>query len=394
MNFYLPVTLYAEEHCVRTHQKELAALGTKALLVTGRRSARLNGSLADVTEALDSCGVSCALFDEIEENPSIETVMKARDRGLAEGVDFVVGIGGGSPMDAAKAIALMIRHGREDASYLYRAGADSSALPVAAVPTTCGTGSEVTPYAILTIHEKRTKSSISHRIFPALALLDPRYLLTAPASVLCDTAVDAFGHLAESWFNANATDYSRMCTRQGLEIWSRSRAALEGISGAAGLTPETISDATGLAPETIPGAAGLTPETISGAAGLTPETCLNLLNASAMAGMAISHTGTSLPHGLSYYLTYEAGVPHGKAVGYFLAGYLREAPADERDAFLKIAGFSGLRQWEEFYAQVCRPQPASPDILEQAVRGLMQNPAKLKNSPWPASEAMLRRICR
>ena len=372
MNFYLPVTLYAEEHCVRTHQKELAALGTKALLVTGRRSARLNGSLADVTEALDSCGVSCALFDEIEENPSIETVMRARDRGLTEGVDFVVGIGGGSPMDAAKAIALMIYHSREDASYLYRAGADSSALPVAAVPTTCGTGSEVTPYAILTIHEKRTKSSISHRIFPALALLDPRYLMTAPASVLCDTAVDAFGHLAESWFNANATDYSRMCTRQGLEIWSRSRAALEGISGAAGLTPENIS----------------------GTAGLAPETCLNLLNASAIAGMAISHTGTSLPHGLSYYLTYEAGVPHGKAVGYFLAGYLREAPADERDAFLKIAGFSGLRQWEEFYAQVCRPQPASPDILEQAVRGLMQNPAKLKNSPWPASEAMLRRICR
>ncbi len=151
MFFYMPVKLYTEENCVFKHKKELAALGKRAFLITSRSSSRKNGSLQDVEEALHTEGISTVIFDEIEENPSIETVMKAREQGLEAGVDFVVGIGGGSPMDAAKAIALMIRHFKEGSSYLYQAGSDSSALPVAAVPTTCGTGSETTPYAILTI---------------------------------------------------------------------------------------------------------------------------------------------------------------------------------------------------------------------------------------------------
>ena len=109
MFFYMPTKVYSENNCVRAHAKELASIGKKALIVTGRNSAFKNGSAADVETALSEYGVEWAFFNEIEENPSVETVMKGRDRGLAEGVDFVIGIGGGSPMDAAKAIALMIR---------------------------------------------------------------------------------------------------------------------------------------------------------------------------------------------------------------------------------------------------------------------------------------------
>lgn len=76
-------------------------------------------------------------------------VMQVRDMGIRENVDFVIGIGGGSPMDAAKAIALMIYHKDKDADYLYQQG-DSTALPIVEVPTTCGTGSEVTPISVLT----------------------------------------------------------------------------------------------------------------------------------------------------------------------------------------------------------------------------------------------------
>ena len=156
MNFYMPTKVYNEKDCVRRHSQELAALGSRALIVTGRHSSRMNGSLQDVEEALLREKIPYAVFDEIEENPSVDTVMRARTVGISEKADFVIGVGGGSPMDAAKAVALMIANPERDARLLYEAQKSSSqepvcpALPVAAVPTTAGTGSEVTPYAILT----------------------------------------------------------------------------------------------------------------------------------------------------------------------------------------------------------------------------------------------------
>ncbi len=151
MLLYVPTKVYSESGCVNNHGKELASFGEKAMIVTGKLSAKKNGALQDVKNALHAENTSYIIFDEIEENPSIETVMKARDIGLREKVDFVVGIGGGSPLDAAKAIAMMIANPDETETVLYEAK-ELKNLPVVCVPTTCGTGSEVTPYAVLTIH--------------------------------------------------------------------------------------------------------------------------------------------------------------------------------------------------------------------------------------------------
>ena len=160
MFFYMPAKVYCENNCVRAHAKELASFGKKALIVTGKSSAFKNGSIADVQAALSDHGVECAVFNEVEENPSVETVMKGRDRGLAEGADFVIGIGGGSPMDAAKAIALMIRQKDAGVEYLYDSSAVTDALPVVCIPTTCGTGSEVTAVSVLSRPSLRAKGSI------------------------------------------------------------------------------------------------------------------------------------------------------------------------------------------------------------------------------------------
>ena len=108
MKLYMPTKVYSEKNCVENHSRELAALGTKAMVVTGKHSSRINGSLEDVTGALERERVPYVVFDDIEENPSVETVMRARALGIKEGADFVIGVGGGSPMDASKAIALMM----------------------------------------------------------------------------------------------------------------------------------------------------------------------------------------------------------------------------------------------------------------------------------------------
>ena len=357
MTFYMPTRVFEEKNCVAAHAAELAALGTKAMLVTGRRSAKDNGSEADVAAALDAQNVPYLVYDEIEENPSIETVMKARDVAVREGADFFIGIGGGSPMDAAKAISLMAKNPDKDETILFQNDPDAAWYPVAAVPTTCGTGSEVTGVAVLTIHEKKTKSSIAYRIFPELALADPKYLKHAPVKVLHNTAMDALCHLCESYVNASATDYSRMCAVKGLEVWSRSKAFLTQ------LTAET-----------------------------TAETYAELLRASTFAGMAIAQTGTSLPHGLSYGLTYYLGVPHGQACGQFLAGYLAEADPEDTAFVLKTAGFDSLEELNGFFAASCGPVDVPEDTLEAIVAQLAANPAKLKNAPFAVDENVLRRI--
>lgn len=354
MYFYLPTKIYSERDCVKKYGQEWASLGKKALIVTGKSSAK-NGALEDVTSVLKEQQVEYCIFDETEENPSIEMVMKVRDLGVSEQVDFVIGIGGGSPMDAAKAIALMIFHKEKGAEFLYQKG-DDRALPVVEVPTTCGTGSEATPYAILTIHAQRTKASLPHRIYPAYALVDGKYLMSASRSILVNTAVDALGHFIESYLNTNATDYSRMLCEYGMNIWSSAKNVLIGAS-------------------------------------ITEEECDRLMCASTLAGMAISHTGTALPHGLSYYLTYENQVPHGRAVGYFLPGYLAQAGPMMRRKVLTLIGFPDTQYFASFMHKLIGKMEAEDALIDAAVMGMLENEAKLKNVPYPVNEEVLRRIC-
>lgn len=356
MVFQMPVLVYEEKNCVKNHAEDLVKFGRKAMIVTGKHSAKANGSFQDVADALDSQNIGYILYDEVEENPSLETVMKARETGVAEQVDFVIGIGGGSPMDAAKAIALMIANPDKEAAFLDEKISSVSCLPVIAVPTTCGTGSEVTGVSVLTRHDRHTKASIAHRIYPKMALIDAGYLASAPMSVLCNTAVDALAHLVESYINTNATDYSRMFVREGLMVWSRSKDVLSGKR-----KPQM-------------------------------EDYRNMMNASTYAGMAIAHTGTSLPHGLSYYVTYEMGIAHGKACAYFLGGYIREADADMQKDILSMAGFADADALEAYLTEVCSLTPLPQELRQRAAEGIGSNEAKKKNCPYPADAAVLQRI--
>ena len=355
MFFYMPVKVYSETDCVKNHGKELCSLGTKALIVTGCHSSRKNGSLEDVQEVLKEHEVPCAVYDQIEENPSVERVMDAREFGLKAGADFVIGVGGGSAMDAAKAIALMMKHPDKDADFLYEK-VTADAYPVAEVPTTCGTGSETTPYAILTVHAKRTKSGIPHRVFPRFAFVDGKYLKSAPKSVLNSTAVDALGHCIESRINTNATDYSAMLCREGMRIWAGCKQVLTG---------EKQADETSFA---------------------------DMMNASTIAGMAISHTGTSLPHGLSYYLTYEQGVAHGRAVGVFLPGYLEAADESVRQEILEILQMNSIGEFRDFVSKVLEPVEIPAELKERAVAGMLSNQRKLANCPFEVNRQVLERI--
>lgn len=350
MKFYMPTKVYCERDCVTAHSDEWTTLGHKALIVTGRSSAK-NGALADVTHALDAHQISYCIFDHTEENPSIEMVMQVRDLGIQENVDFVIGIGGGSPMDAAKAIALMIYHKDKDADYLYQQG-DSTTLPVVEVPTTCGTGSEVTPISVLTIHVKRTKSSIPHRIFPKYALVDGKYLASAPKRILVNTSVDSLGHLIESYINVNASPFSRMICEYGLSLWKDVKPAL-------------LSDT------------------------VTDGDRDRMMLTSTLAGMAITHAGTTLPHGLSYFLTYEMHIPHGQAVGYFQPGYVAAAAPATQAKVLDLIGCKDILEFTALIHTLLGSLEMSSDMIDTAIKGIMANERKLKPVPYTVTEEVL-----
>lgn len=352
MLLYMPTKVYSEGNCVKNHARELGALGKKAMVVTGRNSAKRSGALADVLAALEQQGVEYTIFDRVEENPSIETVMAAREIALSEKVDFCIGIGGGSPMDAAKAIALMTANPQEDEGVLYTAKMLTH-LPVVCIPTTCGTGSEVTPYAILTRHALRTKKSISHKIYPALALLDAKYLKTMSRKGLVSTSVDALAHLLESWLNTNTNDLNRIYTREGLRLWGQFKDRL---------AQDTLEEGD----------------------------YARMLHASAAAGMSITHTGTSIPHAMSYPVTYELGVPHGAAVGMFLGGFVENYPDPKAvGEAMAILGFENVGVFHKYLTALLGEVEVPGKVLEAGAALLLSDPAKLKNYPFPITQEQL-----
>ena len=356
MKFYMPVRVYDEQECVALHGEELASLGTKALIVTGKKSAQRSGALNDVCTVLMMYGTPWYVFSGVEENPSVETVRKAACAGRAEHCDFVIGIGGGSPMDAAKAAAFLMKQEDPQTADLYDASLSSEAVPVAAVPTTCGTGSEVTGVSVLTLHEKRTKKSIPHKIFPVLALIDGKYLAGAHQTMITNTSVDALAHMMESYLSKKADAYSQAFAIEGMKIWSRCRDVLDGTRKA-----EEADFAL-------------------------------LMRASTFAGMAIAQTGTSVPHALSYILTYEDHIAHGKACGLFLARFVKEAAPEDRDPILAAAGFSDISEFEAWIDKVFAGTDVSHETLQRAYDTVVKDEVRMTGSRVAVDAEALKRI--
>lgn len=261
-NYYMPTKIVLDENVISKNSELFKLHGEKTLIVTGRSSSKINGSLDDVISALEKENITFCIFNEVEENPSVKTVNKIATLGKSKNVDFIIGIGGGSPIDAAKAAGVLINNRECSSECLFTDGTLKS-IPLIAVPTTAGTGTEVTPYAILTDHSTETKKGISQRIFPEYALLDPKYLMNTPDVVTINTAVDALSHLIEGYLSANADIISDAIAEKGFSLFSE--------------CIDSILDKN-----------------------FTYETRKNLLVASTMAGMVITQAGTSLPQHNEY----------------------------------------------------------------------------------------------
>ena len=195
MKIYNPTTVFLENDAVKKYLSTIPY--SNVLILTNNASSRLNHSLDDVMSVLADKSVT--LFDEVESNPSISTVLKVTRMVRNKNIDACIGIGGGSSIDAAKAVSLLLCYPDDaDIEELFYRERNAKHLPIIAIPTTCGTGSEVTPFSVLTDDRIGSKRTIFSQLYPELALIDQKYIKTLPYKVCLSTAVDALlidGHL-------------------------------------------------------------------------------------------------------------------------------------------------------------------------------------------------------
>lgn len=292
-NFYMPTKVVVGKGCIKSHCRLFLSLGKKALIVTGANSAKKNGSEKDVTSALETMNINYVIYDKVMANPTIACVYEGAEIVKKESVDFIISIGGGSPMDAGKAIALLAAQDISEDD-LFSGLYEDKILPMAMIPTTAGTGSEVTKYSILTNDKAETKTSIATElIFPTSAFLDASYMEELPLVTTINTSVDALSHSIEGLLSVKAS---------------------------------TISDA--LAVESIGMIMDCLPYLLQRLrdgeqSKIEFDIRETLLEASLIAGMVIAQTGTTAVHAMGYSLTYFMHIEHGRANGIVISEYLK-----------------------------------------------------------------------
>lgn len=169
---------------------------------------------------LQEAGIATTVYDKVIADPPERVVLEAVELARAGGVDAVIGFGGGSSLDVAKLVALLV-NGKQELQDIYGVNnVKGERLRLALVPTTAGTGSEVTPIAVITTGELEKKGTSSHVLLPDLALLDPELTLDLPPHVTASTGIDAMVHAIEAYtsINANSSPISRMLARHALSL--------------------------------------------------------------------------------------------------------------------------------------------------------------------------------
>ncbi len=285
---YQPVRIYTGAHCLTDHPEVFTACGHRALVVSGAHGADACGAFADVAETLGKAGCTYVRWTGVKENPPAPDCREAGQLAVREGCDFIVAIGGGSALDAGKAVAGYAANPTISVMDLYdETKRTAPCLPIIAVPTTAGTGSEACRYCVLTIDggaKKKTFKDVS--AYPRASFVDPRYTATLSDRYTISTALDALAHAMESYFSPKTTPAS-------------AEAALDAARAIWDILFRQNKRT-----------------------GWTPEDRARLAYAATAAGVAIDTTGTGFPHPLGYCLTLSRGYPHGEACAVFEGAFL------------------------------------------------------------------------
>ena len=208
-SYFLPVNIQFGWNKVDNIDNFVAPYGKKALIVTGRSSAKKSGLYDRVVAKLDAAHIDHVLFDQVDANPLTTTALDGAALAKSESCDMVIAIGGGSIMDCAKGIAFMAVNDGDINDYIFNRKVSDNALPLIVIPTTCGTGSEGNGFGVLTNPETGDKKSLRcNAIVPKVSIVDPAVMGTMPPHVLASVGFDALCHNIEAYTSKTAQPFT------------------------------------------------------------------------------------------------------------------------------------------------------------------------------------------
>lgn len=296
-NLNIPVKIVSGKNAVKNNAHLLSPLGKRCVIVTGGKSAVLSGALSDIKEALTENGIDFTVYDRIGPNPRLDHCHECGKIAREFGADFIVGIGGGSPLDAAKAVAVYTANPDFSPNDIYTVTDRKKALPIVLVGTTAGTGSEVGRVSVLTSPETGRKKSIApDDCYPTLSFADSTYTESMPYDITVSTALDALSHALEGYMSIKCSDIPTLFGERAIElIWE----GLKYLHCEKALPDSTLRE--------------------------------KLYYGSLYAGVTLAYCGTAFPHPLGYILTENYGIPHGKACTVFMEDFIKRSAEFEKE---------------------------------------------------------------
>lgn len=218
-SFSIPQDIIVGKGSLKKLPDVAAKLGGKhGFIISGPHLNKM-GVVKTCADMLQNAGIPTDAFTETEGNPSVETVDKATAAFKESGADFIIALGGGSPMDVAKAVGVVAKYGGSITEYEGGGKVPGDIVPLIAIPTTAGTGSEVTAFSVITDHSRNYKLTVfSYKLIPAYAILDPEMIATAPVSVAAACGIDALVHALEAYISKAASPFSDAMAEKALEL--------------------------------------------------------------------------------------------------------------------------------------------------------------------------------
>lgn len=279
--------------------------GKHGFIISGPHLNKM-GIVASCSEYLENAGIKVDAYTETEGNPSVETVEKAAAAFCKSGADFIIALGGGSPMDVAKAVGVVARYGGSITEYEGGDRVPGDIIPLIAIPTTAGTGSEVTAFSVITDHSRNYKLTVfSYKLIPAYAILDPELLTTAPVSVAAACGIDAMVHALEAYISKDASPFSDAMAEKALELIGKN-------------IRRYVADRTDI------------------------EAAEAMITGSLFAGIAFSWARLGDVHAMSHPVSAYFDVPHGVANAILLPTIVEYNALADRGKYLKLFNYISL----------------------------------------------------
>ncbi len=322
--FSVPEKIFTGPGCLNELPRVVQSLGAaRTLVITGKSWARTSGTLQRIADMLKSAGIACESVEGVPEEPPCRYIDELRETVKAKKCDLVIGLGGGSALDAAKAAAILIYSDQPCAQHLQTQKLPDKSLPVITIPSTSGTGSEVTAVSVLTDTDQDIKQSFrADAMMPRAAIVDPELTVTCNPRVTAMSGMDAIVQAIESFCSKFSNHLSDALTEKAISLISRNLA-------------QAYRDGTDLAARQA------------------------VAEGSLMAGMALANVRLGAVHGLAHPIGGKYKIPHGLACAVLMPVVLE---------FNKSALYSGK---EDKYSTLCNILMADPvDYLRRLLSEL------------------------